>query len=159
MAELSTPPGEWNGMNTDDTSVKIWIPEPLDDCLADLSTRFEQSKSDLARNGLMIHVHGRYVFEQLVANRLWKLTRRIEREDTVKYSMDGICIKLEDSPRPAFIQAFGKNTFDLKVWMPRQLKEDLESLAIDSGQTGSEYMRRALTAYYLGRTLMDALRS
>lgn len=159
MAELSTPPGEWDGMNIDDTSVKIWIPEPLDDCLTDLSARFEQSKSDLARNGLMIHVHGRYVFEKLVANRLWKLTRRIEREDTVKYSMEGIRIKLEDSPRPAFIQAFGKNTFDLKVWMPRQLKEDLESLAIDAGQTGSEYMRRALTAYYLGRTLMDALRS
>ena len=67
----------------------------------------------------MIHVHERYVFEKLVANRLWKLTRRIEREDTVKYSMEGIRIKLEDSPRPAFIQAFGKNTFDLKIWMPR----------------------------------------
>ena len=159
MVGLSTPAGDWEGMNIDNTSVKIWIPEPLDDCFTDLCIRFEQSKSDLARNGLMIHVHGRYVFERLVANRLWNLTRRIVREDTVKYSMEGVRVKLEDSPRPAFIKAFGKNTFDLKVWMPRQLKEDLESLAIDAGQTVSEYMRRALTAYYLGRTLIDALKS
>lgn len=159
MAELAPPLGDWDGMNIDNTSVKIWIPEPLDDCLIALSARFEQSKSDLARNGLMIHLHGRLVFEQLVANRLWRLTRRIEQEDTVKYSMEGIRIKLEDSPRPAFIQAFGKNTFDLKVWMPKRLKEHLESLAIDTGQTGSEYMRRALTAYYLGRTIMDPLKN
>jgi hypothetical protein len=159
MAELAPPPGDWDGMNIDNTSVKIWIPEPLDDCLTALSMRFEQSKSDLARNGLMIHLHGRLVFEQLVANRLWRLTRRIEHEDTTKYSMEGINVKLEDSPRPAFIQAFGKNTFDLKVWMPTKLKENLGLLAIDSRQTGSEYMRRALTAYYLGRTIMDPLKN
>lgn len=158
MAELALPPGAWDGMNIDNTSVKIWIPEPLDNCLTALSAHFEQSKSDLARNALMIHLYGRLVFEQLVANRLWRLTRRTEQEDTTKYSMEGISIKLEDSPRPAYIQAFGKNTIDLKVWMPRQLKEHLESLAIDCGQTGSEYMRRALTAYYLGRTKIDPLK-
>lgn len=158
MAALSDPIGQWDDMNIDDTSVKIWIPEPLDDCLTELSEHFEQSKSDLARNGLMIHTHGRYVFEQLVANRLWKLTRRIEQpEPERKYCLMS-SVKLDDESRPAFIKAFGKNTFDLKVWMPKKLKTALVDLALDSGQTGSEYMRRALTAHYLGRTMMDPLR-
>ncbi len=158
MTELAVPPGDWEGMNIDDAAVKIWIPEVLDQCLGALGVRFEQSKSDLARNGLMMHVHGRLVFEQLVANRLWKLTRRLERELIIKYSMGGIGITLEDDPRPAYIKAFGKNTCDLKVWMPVRLKESLRRLGFESGQTASEYMRRALTAYYLGRTVMDALR-
>jgi len=158
MAELPVQAGEWADMNIDNTAVKIWIPEVLDECLSALSERFEQSKSDLARNGLMLHVHGRYVFEQLVANRLWKLKRRVEQEDNVKYSLEGTGIQLEDAPRPAFIQAFGKNSIALKVWMPRQLKNDLASLGFNAGQTTSEYMRRALTAYYLGRTVLDPLR-
>jgi len=159
MAALAMPPGDWDDMNIDNTSVKIWIPESLDDCLTALSARFELSKSDLARNGLMIHLHGRYVFEQLVANRLWKLTRRIEQpEPERKYCLMGVSVKLEDDPRPAFIKAFGKNIIDLKVWMPKKLKTALVDLALDSGQTGSEYMRRALTAHYLGRAIMDPMR-
>ena len=158
MNELAVPPGDWEGMNIDDAAVKIWIPEVLDQCLGALGVRFEQSKSDLARNGLMMHVHGRLVFEQLVANRLWKLTRRVEREQIIKYSMEGIGARLEDDSRPAYIKAFGKNTCDIKVWMPVSLKESLANLGYESGQTASEYMRRALTAYYLGRTVMDPLR-
>lgn len=157
MNELAVPLGDWEGMNIDDASVKIWIPEVLHQCLEVLSERFEQSKSDLARNGLMIHLHGRFVFEQLVANRLWKLTRRLERELVIKYSMEGVGVRLQDDPRPAYIKAFGKNTCDLKVWMPMRLKEDLSSLGLEVGQSASEYMRRALTAYYLGRTVLDPL--
>lgn len=158
MAELAAPQGDWDDLNIDDVAVKIWIPEVLDHCLAALSERFDQSKSDLARNGLMVHVHGRYVFEQLVSNRLWKLTRRIEKELVIKYSMEGLGVTLEDDPRPAYIKAFGKNTCDLKVWMPMQLKNSLANLGFQAGQTASEYMRRALTAYYLGRTVMDPLK-
>lgn len=158
MATLSAPAvGNWDNMNIDDTAVKVWIPERLDQCLNSLRERFEQSTSDLARNGLMIHVHGRYVFEQLVANRLWKLTRRTTQEANIKYSMDATSLKLEDVPRAEFIKAFGKNTCDLKIWMPRKLKDDLLALGIASGQTISEYIRRALTAYYLGRTILDPL--
>ena len=164
MAELTVPTGQWEAMNIDDTSVKIWIPEPLDDCLSTLSERFEQSKSDLARNGLMIHVHGRFVFEQLVANRLWKLTRRIVNvspEPERRYCAMTVGIPDNDeneAPRVAFVKAFGKNTCDLTVWMPQKLNEDLERLAFKAGQNDSEYMRRALTAYYLGRMVIDPLR-
>jgi predicted DNA-binding protein len=158
MAELAAPQGDWDDMNIDDVAIKMWIPDVLDECLDTLSERFEQSKSDLARNGLMIHVYGRYVFEQLVANRLWKLTRRIEKELVIKYSMGGLGVTLEDDPRPAYIKAFGKNTCDLKVWMPMKLKDNLANLGFHAGQTTSEYMRRAMTAYYLGRTVMDPLK-
>lgn len=158
MSELARPGGEdWEQMNIDDAVVKIWLPDSLDDCLSLLSERFEQSKSDLARNGLMVHLYGCYVFEQLVANRMWKLTRRVEKELEVRYNMQGMPA-LDDAPRPAFIKAYGKSTRDLKVWMPRRLKDGLSKLAIESGVTLSEYMRRALAAYYLGRTLTDPLK-
>jgi hypothetical protein len=37
-------------------------------------------------------------------------------------------------------------------------KAGLFELALESGVTLSEYMRRALAAYYLGRTLTDPLK-
>ena len=147
---------DWSSYNIDDTALKIWIPEGLDDCLEDLSSRLEQTKSDLARNALMIHVHGRFTFENLVENKLWRLRRRQQIEDNRKFNLQ-TTLKLRDSPRTTFIKAFGKNTRDLKVWMPRDLEKSITALAIDAGLTTSEYSRRALTAYYLGRTTIDPM--
>ena len=147
---------DWSNYNMDDAALKIWIPEALDQCLDELAGRFEQTKSDLARNALMIHVHGRYVFEHLVENKLWRLRRRQQVEDNRKFNLQ-TTLKLRDSPRSSFIRAFGKNTRDLKVWLPRCLERSITALAIDAGLTTSEYSRRALTAYYLGRTTMDPL--
>lgn len=147
---------DWSNYNIDDTALKIWIPEPLDDCLDILADRFEQTKSDLARNALMIHVHGRYIFEHLVENKLWRLRRRQQVEDNRKFSLQ-TALKLRDSPRISYIRAFGKNTKDLKVWLPRCLECSITALASDAGLTTSEYSRRALTAYYLGRTTIDPL--
>ena len=134
MLQMTPLPGDWwEQMNIDDIAVKIWLPEPMEECLTTLSDRFNQSKSDLARNALMLHVYGRFVFERLVANRQWKLNRREEGPELiVKYNLeecpDGPI--LEDAPRPSFIKDFGKNTYDLKVWMPRRLQCDLFSLAL-----------------------------
>jgi predicted DNA-binding protein len=147
---------DWSNYNIDDTALKIWIPEVLDECLDRLVSRFEQTKSDLARNALMIHVHGRGTFEYLVENKLWRLRRRQQVEDNRKFSLQ-TTLKLRDSPRTSFIRAFGKNTKDLKVWLPRSLESSIAALAIDAGLTASEYSRRALTAYYLGRTTIDPL--
>jgi len=154
---LPQPEGDWAAYNVDDTAVKIWIPEPLDRCLTLLTERFDQTKSDLARNALMIHVHGRLVFESLAENKMWRLRRRQEIEDNRKFNMMVSGPKLNDSPRSSYIKAFGKSTEDLKVWMPRQLNSEIRDLATDMGLTSSEYIRRALTAYYLGRTKMDPL--
>lgn len=154
---LSTLDGDWSDCNVDNTAVKIWLPEVLENCLAELADRLEQTKSDLARNALMIHVHGRYTFERLVEQKQWRVRRRQQVEDTRKFSLMGTSLNLRDSSRKAFIEAFGKNTEDLKVWMPRRLQEQINSLAISAGLTPSEYMRRALTAYYLGRTILDPL--
>jgi len=96
-------------------------------------------------------------FEALIENRLWRLRRRQEVVDNRKFSLEGTSLKLNDSPRSNFIKAFGKNTEGLKVWMPRSLQDEITALAIDVGLTPSEYMRRALTAYYLGRTKIDPL--
>lgn len=154
---LSALDGDWSDCNIDNTAVKIWLPETLDTCLAELADRLDLTKSDLARNALMIHVHGRYTFERLVEQKQWRVRRRQQVEDTRKFSLMGTALKLRDSPRKAFIQAFGKNTEDLKVWMPRRLQDQITSLAVDAGLTPSECMRRALAAYYLGRTILDPL--
>jgi hypothetical protein len=164
MTTLHAPPGDWDQISFDDSPQKIWLPESLDDCLTVLCDRFKQSKSDLVRNALMVHVYGRLVFEQLVANGLWWPTRRTEfpQEGRRKFSLQGSGTvssnkNLSDAPRPEFIKAFGKSTADIKVWMPFQLVRELSKLAEESGLTFSEYCRRALTAYYLGRTVMDPL--
>ena len=51
MLQMTPLPGDlWEQMNIDDIAVKIWLPEPMEECLTTLSDRFNQSKSDLARN-------------------------------------------------------------------------------------------------------------
>ena len=161
------PDGDWSDYNVDDIALKIWIPQVLDECLEGLTDRFGQTKSDLARNALMIHVHGRYIFERLVEHKMWRSRRRQQVEEQVKYvtfdSDSGrkfnaqTIHKLRDSPRTSFIRAFGKNTQDLKVWMPLKLERLIATLSTDAALTTSEYTRRALTAYYLGRTVIDPM--
>lgn len=159
---LPAPDGDWSEMNIDDVAVKLWLPEVLDDCLSALSNTFEQSKSDLARNALMIHFYGRYVFEQLVANQLWKLTRRVETAKPIpetRYNAQTPTVDVSPIPPPRqlYIRAFGKNTRDLKVWMPSRLHKEIGKLADQCKKSESEYMRRALTAYYLGRCVMESV--
>ena len=166
MAHLR-PPGDWSGYDVDTAAVKLWIPQVLDDCLAQMMEPLQQTKSDLARNALMLHVYGRGTFDALCEYKLWRVRRRQQIDEDAelikaavasgrKFSMQGVA-KPEDPPRPAYIRAFGKNAVDLKVWMPRPLRQSLCALAEQRAMTPSEYMRRALTAYYLGRTVMDPL--
>ena len=152
---LGIPEGDWSLYDVDDRSPTIHIPEVLDECLAALTDRFDQTKSDLARNALMLHVHGRRVFEALVAAKLWRLKRRVQAEDSRKFSLQGTRLRSQDSPRKSYIAAFGKSVVELKVWMPSPLHDRLSSLAIALELTPAEYMRRALTAYYLGRLALD----
>jgi predicted transcriptional regulator len=167
MAHLR-PPGDWTGYDIDDVAVRLWIPQVLEDCLTQMADPLEQTKSDLARNALMLHVHGRRTFDALCEHRLWRLRRRQQVDEDEewmkaltasgrKFNLQGVDMPADDPPRSAYIKAFGKNTIALKVFMPRPLKESLKSLAEQRGMTLSEYMRRALTAYYLGRTVLDAL--
>lgn len=133
----------------------------LDECLAALSDTFDQSKSDLARNSLKIHFHLRPVFEQLVANHLWKLTRRVEKaqpEPVARYNAKTPSAVPESPARQLYTRAFVKSTRDLKVWMPSKLQAAIVLLAEQCGQSDSEYMRRALTAYYMGRGVIDPVR-
>ena len=154
---LPLPEGNWSDYNVDNTSATIHIPEVLDNCLESLAEKFELTKSDLARNALMLHVRGRYQFERLVDAKLWRPRRRQQIEDTRKFNKQNIGVHLSDTPRKAYIDAFGKSVVELKVWMPRPLRDQLGHLAYGSSLTTAEYMRRALTAYYLGRTVLDPL--
>lgn len=166
MAHLR-PPGDWSGYEVDNVAVKLWIPQVLEDCLVQMTEPLQQTKSDLARNALMLHVHGRRTFDALCEHKLWRVRRRQQVDEDAEHVKaliaSGRKFNLQsfptpdDPPRPAYIRAFGKNTVDLKVWMPRPLRESLNALAQQRSMSLSEYMRRALTAYYLGRTVIDAL--
>ena len=114
-------------------------------------------KSDLARNALMLHIHGRWLFERLIELKRWRLKRRQQIPDTRKFNLMTRQI-LHDSPRKAYIATFGKSVVELKVWMPRPLHNDACALAEASALTVGEYTMRALTVYYLGRAKYDSLK-
>jgi predicted transcriptional regulator len=160
MQHPHPPPKEvdWTKYDTDNASITLHLPESVDECLVELTERFEQTKSDLARNALMLHVHGRLQFERLVAQKLWRLRRRVEAEEIRRFNLQGYPTNISDSPRKEFIAAFGKSTAEVKIWLPRPLLDEISELALNAEMSPSEYARRALTAYYLGRTKIDALR-
>jgi len=63
----------------------------------------------------------------------------------------------EDSvEEPDIMQDLGKNTEDLKVWIPRKMKEDIQALADKASISLSEMIREILISMLFGHTYLSS---
>ena len=121
--------------------IKIWLPEVLSRALDEVSSAREESRPDVLREFLFEHVYGRQELERLIA---WK-----QREDakTVREPLP----PYEGVSQPyASLEMIGKATEDVKLWLPKKLKEEITGLAKLAGMGLSDYCRKTLVRILLG---------
>ena len=115
--------------------MKVWLPEPVDAALKQLTDIGNQSRSEYIREMLFIYVYGRLAFEQM------------------RQQMDGL---FYSKTRPLYSRTgnrapvLGKNSINYKVWLPVKLRDDLQALAAGAGITLSHFVREVLISAVLG---------
>ncbi len=128
-------------------SIKVWLPEPLDERLKSLVEYQLENRSELIRNALFQHVYGAYCFEQMRSQQeglFW--TRPLI--ETAAFSR---------SPKPSY--NLGKNIVNVRVWLPAKLRDDLALLAANANKTWSHYVREVLIFHFMGCRLLIATQS
>jgi len=148
----------------DDASWTIWLPEGLHDKIDALASHQELTKSDVIRNGLLLHAVGRTQFERWTSEGSWRPKRKASRDELQAFragdvrfsrgrpppSADGDAAT-QPSPPPSpgrradFIRQHGKSEMATRVFLPTWLKSRLEALAGQARLPASEYGRRVLS--------------
>jgi len=143
-----------------DIAIKFWLPD-LVGVILDESCKFTNTtRSDLIRQNLFIYLYGRYdlfgLHEQREHHyRLDPPTRGIMFSRSLAQPQDDA----EDSvaePTPDLMHDLGKNTEDLKVWIPVKMKEDIKTLADKAGISLSEMIREIILSMLIGHTYLSA---
>jgi hypothetical protein len=63
---------------------------------------------------------------------------------------------VQEPEAPNIMKDMGKNTEDLKVWIPRKLKEDIQALAEHADISLSEMIREIIISTLIGHTYLSA---
>lgn len=144
----------------DDASLTIWLPEGLHDRIDALAGHQELTKSDIIRNGLLLHAFGRTRFETWTSEGSWRPKRKASSDELQAYSAGEVRFSRERPPpsadgdaapkpspgrRADFIRQHGKSEAATRVFLPAWLKGKLEALAGLAGLPASEYGRRVLS--------------
>lgn len=115
----------------------MWLPEPLEERIAELARRRRSSRSDLIQETLSLCVYGAHRYEQMREEQQAFFWRKAGPEFR--------------STRAA--PALDKSSDPCKVWLPQKLKADLTTLAQAAGMTYANYVRAILILHFMGRQL------
>lgn len=124
-----------------DTTLKIWLSESVEIKLNEMCCFVDTTMSDIIRQVLFIHLYGRY-----------DLFGLIERQDKTFNLNQGIRCKLPDvSPTNDEISKMRENyVADIKLWIPKRMKDDLQLLADRANKKVSSYAREVILAHLFG---------
>ncbi len=150
------PPAELGAFAVNDATIKLWLPGKLVQGLDTLGFAHGMSRPDVLRWLLFEHVYGRPALEQL------KESKR--QQDAAPAQLHGEQVQYspkvaEPSERKITAQLLGKSLEDLKLWLPGQLKTELENLARVEALGLSDYLRKTLVRILLGESFHHQWRS
>jgi len=137
-----------------DVAIKFWLPD-LMGIILDQSCKFaDTTRSDLIRQNLFIYLYGRYDLCGLLEQR--DDHYRLEPPQHIMFSKNpSPKDALVTEPEPDLIQDLGKNTEDLKVWIPLKMKEDIKALADKVSISLSEMIREIILSMLIGHTYLS----
>lgn len=141
-------PVDFDEFASNDTYIKVALPELVDSVIDTLSTRHESSRPDVVRATLFRHLYGSLAYDDFL---VWK------REAATHKAAEGNTGPLLSPKRGISLYDIGKSTSNIKYWIPARMKEDLQTVASSSGQTLSVYVRLLLIRDFLGDTKYRSL--
>ena len=142
----------------DDVVIKFWLPELLGTIIEETSSMLKITRSDLVRQLLFSYLYGRYDWLGFFERRAQEPARTIDvgRDEFsvptfMRLQSDG-----DEKARKQIVKDLGKNIEDLKVWIPRKIKEDIDELAGKANLSCSEMIREIMLSSLIGHTYLPA---
>jgi hypothetical protein len=131
-----------------DVAVKCWLPELMGAMLDETCAMLNTTRSDLIRQTLFTYLYGRYDWLGMCERKEhhYQLS-----PPPMTFFQSGA---VQEPDAPDIMQDMGKNTEDLKVWIPRKMKEDIQLLAQKTEISLSEMIREILIATLIGHTYL-----
>jgi len=133
---------DYDAFDNNDITLKFWLPEVMDTILEEMCIFTNTTRSDLIRQTLFTYLYGRYDLMSMIE----KGDMRFALSSPVQYSVTSL---KENRTRE-----LGKNTQDIKVSIPGQMKSDLQSLADTTKITLSHFIREILISNLLGHSYL-----
>lgn len=125
----------------DPTAIKVWLPEIVAGTVKWLADYDGISQSAWLRDLLIRYLYGR------LALRAWQL-RSEQAADARRFSRKRVD---RTTGRWVYlVPQLGKNTVDFKLWIGRQMRNDLQALADHAGTRLSPFVREAIVGDLLG---------
>jgi hypothetical protein len=142
-------------LETGDVALKFWLPD-LVGIMLDQSCKFANTtRSDFIRQNLFIYLYGRYDLMGLLEQR--NHYYRLDPPSRMMFSRSAAPKSdTVSEPEPDIMQDLGKNTEDLKVWIPVKMKEDIQKLADKASISLSEMIREIIISTLFGHTYLSA---
>jgi len=137
-----------------DVAIKFWLPD-LVGIMLDQSCKFaDTTRSDFIRQNFFIYLYGRYDLMGLLEQR--NHYYRLDSPSHIMFSRSAASKnEAVSEPEPDIMQDLGKNTEDLKVWIPRKMKEDIQALADKASISLSEMIREIIISMLFGHTYLS----
>lgn len=147
------------------SSLKVWLPQILVDRVNWLSKERDVSRPDVIRALLVENLYGRVAYEALAKYAAQKraeaemaFARRnlpiTGRQYDFAAALPGGDIQRSTSRATQIdLEYIGKSVDDIDVKLPRQLKIDLQSIALKHRLSASSYVRKMLVLQLLGESV------
>lgn len=133
-----------------DVALKVWLPEGIDLALKEMSDFSNTPVSTILRQTLYTYLYGSYdqmyAIEKNRDNFISEGTSLASKPYSLSYIPD---ISSNRTPE------LGKNTYDVKLWIAKKMKEDLQKLADDTKIKLSVFIREILISKLFGHTYLS----
>jgi hypothetical protein len=149
--EIVAGMGDFSDLAEHHAALKVWLPEPVEQALREISELSDLSISEFLRQFLAIHCYGLYAFYQMTAvmPKLFKDQRGIMFSRTEMEPPEG-----KKRVNTYWVIELGKNVASIKVWIPKRMKADLQTLAEHVELTPSNYVREILISRLFGHGML-----
>lgn len=161
FAQIIEGMGDCKDLKVHDVALKFWLPEPTAEAVKELCQRNGDSLSEALRQFFAQFCYGTYAF-QVMQETMPGLFRDPAPLRLSRGLVDGPSGKKR--VETYWVPELGKNVVPIKVWLPRRLRSDLQSLADHVGIPLSQYVREIVISRVLGhgtlprrKEMMDAV--
>jgi len=128
----------YHGLNRANVQLRVWLPEPAKVGLEQVCARAGKSLTAYLTEFIVIYMYGQHEF----------LRMQVEKIGLYEPLKSRSCAMTVEEPQPPNL---GKNIFAMKIFIPGQIKKDLQNLANRADITLGEFSRDLICAHLFGR--------
>jgi len=150
---------EYGNLAEDSAELRFWLPETCRVAMDEVTSALDITEAFWLRGVLMMHLYGEHEYRRMFAQKegFFASPRTVSRKSS-RYAVSfSVAPRDSDEPLPEpttwVAPNLGKNMWAIKVFLPEQLKADLQHAATGASVTLSVYVRELVLVRLLGHAL------